>query len=125
VIAARATRCSRGFLPLARKLAARYANAQEPLHDLVQVASVGLLGAIDRFDPGREIPLHGFAIPTILAELKRHFRDTGWSVHVPRGAKELALAAIPRSPNRSLTPSPPVIAIVRTPATNGATSPIA
>jgi RNA polymerase sigma-B factor len=81
------------FLPLARKLASRYTNPQEPLQDLVQVASVGLLGAIDRFDPNREIPFHGFAIPTILGELKRHFRDTGWSVHVPRGAKELALRA--------------------------------
>ena len=52
---------------------------------------VGLLGAIDRFDPDREIPFLSFAIPTILGELKRYFRDTGWSVHVPRGPQEMAL----------------------------------
>jgi RNA polymerase sigma-B factor len=78
------------FLPLARKLAGRYPNAREPREDLVQVASIGLLGAIDRFDPDREIRFSSFAVPTILGELRRHFRDTGWSVHVPRGAQELA-----------------------------------
>jgi RNA polymerase sigma-B factor len=82
---------ARRFLPLARKLAARYTNPNEPLEDLVQVASLGLLRAIDRYSPERGTPFHGFAIPTILGELKRHFRDTGWSVHVPRDAKELAL----------------------------------
>lgn len=79
------------FLPLARRLAARYSNPHEPLEDLVQVASVGLLGAIDRFDPDRGVGFPAFAIPTILGELKRYFRNTGWSVHVPRGAQELAL----------------------------------
>ncbi len=79
------------FYPLARKLARRYTSANEPLEDLVQVASVGLLGAIDRFDPGRDTSFSSFAVPTILGELKRHFRNTGWSVHVPRGAQELAL----------------------------------
>lgn len=79
------------FLPLARKLAARYSNPHEPLEDLVQVASVGLLGAIDRFDPSRGVRFPAFAIPTILGELKRYFRNTGWSAHVPRGAQELAL----------------------------------
>jgi len=79
------------FLPLARKLAARYSNPHEPLEDLVQVASVGLLGAIDRFDPDRGVRFPAFAIPTILGELKRYFRNTGWSAHVPRGAQELAL----------------------------------
>jgi RNA polymerase sigma-B factor len=78
------------FLPLARKLAGRYPNAREPREDLVQVASIGLLGAIDRFDPDREVRFSSFAVPTILGELRRHFRDTGWSVHVPRGAQELA-----------------------------------
>jgi RNA polymerase sigma-B factor len=81
----------RRFLPLARKLAARYSNPHEPLEDLVQVASVGLLGAIDRFDPDRGVRFPAFAIPTILGELKRYFRNTGWSAHVPRGAQELAL----------------------------------
>jgi RNA polymerase sigma-B factor len=79
------------FLPLARKLAGRYVNPHEPLEDLVQVASIGLLGAIDRFDCGRGTHFSSFAIPTILGELKRHFRDTGWSAHVPRGAQEMAL----------------------------------
>ena len=79
------------FLPLARKLANRYANPHEPIEDLVQVASVGLLGAIDRFDPERGVRFPAFAIPTILGELKRYFRNTGWSAHVPRGAQEMAL----------------------------------
>jgi RNA polymerase sigma-B factor len=79
------------FLPLARRLAGRYRNAHEPMEDLIQVASVGLLGAIDRFDPARGVSLTSFAVPTILGELKRHFRNTGWSAHVPRGAQELAL----------------------------------
>ena len=81
----------RRFLPLARKLAARYTNPYEPFDDLLQVASIGLLGAIDRFDPGRGIGFPSFAIPTILGELKRYFRSTGWSAHVPRRAQELAL----------------------------------
>ncbi len=79
------------FLPLARKLALRYTNPHEPLEDLVQVASVGLVGAVDRFDPTRGIGFPAFAIPTILGELKRYFRNTGWSAHVPRAAQELAL----------------------------------
>ena len=79
------------YLPLARKLASRYSNPNEPLEDLVQVASLGLLRAIDRYTPERGAPFHALAVPTILGELKRHFRDTGWSVHVPRGVKELAL----------------------------------
>jgi RNA polymerase sigma-B factor len=79
------------FLPLARKLAGRYTNPHEPLEDLVQVASMGLLGAIDRFNPSRGVRFPTFAIPTILGELKRYFRNTGWSAHVPRGAQEMAL----------------------------------
>jgi RNA polymerase sigma-B factor len=82
---------ARRYLPLARKLAARYTNPNEPLEDLVQVASLGLLRAIDRYSPDRGTSFHAFAVATILGELKRHFRDTGWSVHVPRDAKELAL----------------------------------
>ena len=79
------------FLPLARRLAGRYSSPYEPMEDLVQVASVGLLGAIDRFQPERGASFTAFAVPTILGELKRYFRDTGWSVHVPRGAQETAL----------------------------------
>jgi RNA polymerase sigma-B factor len=77
------------FLPLSRRIASRYRNPFEPQEDLEQVAALGLIAAIDRFDPARG-PFESFAIPTILGELKRHFRNTGWSVHVTRGAQELA-----------------------------------
>jgi RNA polymerase sigma-B factor len=79
------------FLPLARQLARRYQRGGEPLDDLIQVASLGLLKAIDRFDPSRETAFSSFAVPTILGELKRHFRDKGWSVRVPRDLQELAV----------------------------------
>ncbi len=79
------------FLPLARQLARRYQRGSEPLDDLVQVASLGLLKAIDRFEPSRTTAFSSFAVPTILGELKRHFRDKGWSVRVPRDLQELAV----------------------------------
>jgi RNA polymerase sigma-B factor len=80
------------YLTLARKLATRYrGRAGEPFDDLLQVASLGLLKALDRFDPDLGPSFSSFAVPTILGELKRHFRDTGWCLHVPRSAQELAL----------------------------------
>jgi RNA polymerase sigma-B factor len=78
------------FLPLATRLAQRYRRGAEPLEDLVQVASVGLLKAIDRFDPERGTAFSSFAVPTIAGELKRYFRDKGWAVRVPRDLQELA-----------------------------------
>lgn len=71
-------------MPYARSLALRYSGASEPLDDLIQVANLGLLGAVDRFDPERGIPFVAFAAPTILGELKRYFRDRAWTVRVPR-----------------------------------------
>jgi RNA polymerase sigma-B factor len=78
------------FLPLARHLAARYAYSNEH-EDLVQVASYGLVKAIDRFDPERGLAFSSFAVPTIVGELKRYFRDHGWMVRPPRDLQERAL----------------------------------
>jgi RNA polymerase sigma-B factor len=78
-------------LPLARRLAARYVRTQEPFDDLYQVACVGLLIAANRFDPSRGVAFTAFAVPTILGELKRHFRNKGWAVHLPRGLQETVL----------------------------------
>jgi RNA polymerase sigma-B factor len=78
------------MLPLARSLARRYANKGEPLDDLEQVASVGLLKAIDRFDLDRDVRFATYAVPTIAGELKRHFRDRGWMMRVPRDVQELS-----------------------------------
>src|SRR3954469_3456227 len=94
--AARAALVER-FLPLARQLARRYQRGGELLDDLNQVASLGLLKAIDRFDPQRATAFSSFAVPTILGELKRHFRDKGWSVRVPRDLQELAVRLEPTS----------------------------
>jgi len=79
------------FLPLAEYLARRFAGRGEALDDLVQVASLGLLNAIDRFDPGREVQFSTYAAVTIVGELKRHFRDKGWAIRVPRRLQEVAL----------------------------------
>jgi RNA polymerase sigma-B factor len=99
------------FLPLARQLARRYQRGGEPLDDLIQVASLGLLKAIDRFEPDRPTAFSSFAVPTILGELKRHFRDRGWSVRVPRDLQEMSVRvdrvteSMARSLGRAPTPA--------------------
>jgi RNA polymerase sigma-B factor len=85
-------RAIEAWLPLARHLASRYAGRGEPVDDLIQVATMGLIKAVDRFDADRGIDFAGFAIPTIVGELKRHFRDRTWSIRVPRRLQELRLA---------------------------------
>jgi RNA polymerase sigma-B factor len=76
-------------MPLVVYLARRFSGRNEPMTDLVQVGAIGLLKAIDRFDPERGLEFSTYATPTILGEIKRHFRDTGWLIHVPRRAQEL------------------------------------
>jgi RNA polymerase sigma-B factor len=79
------------FLPLAHRLARRYSRFPDSLDDLTQVASLALVKAVDRFSPARGVTFTTFAVPTILGELKRHFRDTGWGVHVPRSLQESSM----------------------------------
>jgi RNA polymerase sigma-B factor len=77
------------LMPLVRSLALRYSGRGESIEDLVQVGCIGLINAIDRFDTERGVELTTYAVPTILGEIQRHFRDRAWAVHVPRGIKEL------------------------------------
>jgi RNA polymerase sigma-B factor len=81
----------RRFLPLAHALAARYRHTREPHDDIFQVACLGLVNAIDRYDVERRTAFSSYAVPTIVGEIKRHFRDRTWPVGVPRDVKELAL----------------------------------
>jgi RNA polymerase sigma-B factor len=81
-----------GYLPLAEHIARRFIGRGEPLDDLIQVATVGLINAVDRFEPDRGSHFLSFAIPTITGELRRYFRDHGWSTRVPRRIKDLYLA---------------------------------
>jgi len=79
------------YLPLARALSRRYRSASEPYEDLFQVACLGLVKAIDRYDPDQGSSFQAYAVPTILGEVKRHFRDRVMPLHMPRGVKERAL----------------------------------
>jgi RNA polymerase sigma-B factor len=79
-------------LPLVRSLARRYANRGEPLEDIEQVGAIGLIKAIDRFDLERQVSLATYATPTVVGEIKRHFRDKGWAIRVPRALQELNAA---------------------------------
>ncbi|MFN2609163.1 MAG: RNA polymerase sigma factor SigF [Acidimicrobiales bacterium] len=95
---------------LAEYLARRFTNRGEPLDDLVQVASLGLLKAVDRFDPDRGLEFSTYATPTIVGELKRHFRDKGWAVRVPRRVQELhlRLASVVSTLSQQLGRSPTI-----------------
>ena len=79
------------FMPLVRALASRYAGRGEALEDLVQVGSIGLIKAVDRFDVDRGVDISSYAVPTIVGEIRRHFRDKAWAMHVPRRLKELSV----------------------------------
>lgn len=81
----------RSYMPLARSLAMRYRGGSEPIEDLVQVASLGLVKSIEGFDPERGRSFNAYAVPTILGELRRHFRDHVWRLHLPRGLQELTI----------------------------------
>lgn len=78
-----------GYLPMAEHIARRFAGRGEPMDDLVQVATVGLINAVDRFEPARGCDFASFAVPTITGEVRRYFRDHGWSMRVPRRLKDL------------------------------------
>ena len=78
-----------GHLPIVQHIARRFSGRGEPADDLEQAGTVGLLGAVDRFDPGRGIDFLSFAVPTITGEIRRHFRDRTWSMRVPRRLKDL------------------------------------
>ncbi|HEV3169808.1 MAG TPA: RNA polymerase sigma factor SigF [Actinocrinis sp.] len=85
-------RLVRMHLPLVEHLARRFRNRGEPLDDLTQVATIGLIKSVDRFDPQRGVEFSTYATPTIIGEIKRHFRDKGWAVRVPRRLQELRLS---------------------------------
>ena len=94
-------RAIEAWLPLAKHLASRYTGRGEPTDDLIQTATLGLIKAVDRYDPSFGVEFAGFAIPTIVGELKRHFRDHTWSIRVPRRLQELRIAI--NTANNTLT----------------------
>lgn len=78
------------YLPLIRRLARRYSYTTEPIEDLCQVGAMALLGAVERYRPGRGASFQAYAVPTIVGEMRRHFRDTAWALHIPRSLQERA-----------------------------------
>ncbi|WP_213453453.1 SigB/SigF/SigG family RNA polymerase sigma factor [Rhizomonospora bruguierae] len=90
--AALRARAIESWLPLAQHLANRFGGRGEPVEDLFQTASVGLIKAVDKYDPGRGVDFAAYAIPTVLGEIKRHFRDRTWDIRVPRRLQELRLS---------------------------------
>ncbi|CCH19823.1 SigB/SigF/SigG family RNA polymerase sigma factor [Micromonospora lupini] len=109
------TRAIEAWLPLAHHLARRYSGRGEPNDDLTQTAALGLIKAIDRFDPTRGIEFASYAIPTIVGEIKRHFRDRTWDVRVPRRLQErrLVIAEANNSLTQLLGRSPTVADVAR------------
>jgi len=97
-----------GYLPMSLFVARRFGGRGEPLADLTQVATIGLINAIDRYDPARGVAFASYAIPTMVGEIKRYFRDAGWTVQVPRRLKELApqIAAAVEDLTQALRRSP-------------------
>jgi RNA polymerase sigma-B factor len=79
------------YLPLARSVANRYRHTPQSFEDVLQVANLALVKAVDGFDPGRGLAFSSYAVPTMIGEIKRHFRDTAWALHVPRALKEKVL----------------------------------
>jgi RNA polymerase sigma-B factor len=98
-------------LPVAQHIARRFSHRGESQEDLTQVATLGLINAVDRFDPSRGVDFLSYAVPTIMGEVRRHFRDTGWAVRVPRRLQELhlsvsaAIATVSQQLGRAPTPS--------------------
>jgi RNA polymerase sigma-B factor len=98
-------------LPVAQHIARRFSHRGESQEDLTQVATLGLINAVDRFDPDRGVDFLSYAVPTIMGEVRRHFRDTGWAVRVPRRLQELhlsvssAIASLSQELGRAPTPS--------------------
>jgi RNA polymerase sigma-B factor len=98
-------------LPVAQHIARRFSHRGESQEDLTQVATLGLINAVDRFDPARGVDFLSYAVPTIMGEVRRHFRDTGWAVRVPRRLQELhlsvssAIATLSQELGRAPTPT--------------------
>jgi RNA polymerase sigma-B factor len=111
------------LMSLARSLALRFAHSGESIDDLVQVAALGLVKAIDRFDPDRGFAFTSFATPTILGELRRHLRDTAWALRVPRELQERALMVARAASELTRTSRWPTCSAPRTPASRRPTTP--